>query len=79
MMSLSPDGRIIVLGVMKYGNKWFFMVYSIYNGTRLRKIPLQEDDQPNGMAMVNVAGNQCVAVSYRYFLFRVISSVEFIG
>ena len=69
MMCLSPEGRIIVLGAMKYGNKWLFMVYDIHNGARLQKIPLQEDDQPNGMAMVKVAGNQCVAVSYRYSLF----------
>ena len=68
MMSLSPDGRIIVLGVMKYGNKWLFMEYNVHTGARLRRVPLQEDDQPNGMTMVNVAGNQCVAVSYRYLI-----------
>ena len=67
MMSLSSDGRIIVLGGMKYGSKWLFMEYNVDTGARLRTSPLQEDDQPNGMTMVNVAGNQCVAVSYRYF------------
>ena len=77
MMSLSPDGRIIVLGGMKYGNKWLFMEYNVHTGARLRTSPLQEDDQPNGMTMVNVAGNQCIAVSYRYFLSGLFGSSPF--
>ena len=70
-MSLLPGGRVVVLGSeskekKKSHNIWILTQHDVHNGTMLKSTQLVHNNIPTGMAVVTVAGQDCVAVSYRY-------------
>ena len=70
-MSLLPGDRVIVLGSeskekKKSDNIWILAQFDVKNGTMLKSNQLLGGSVPTGMAVVTVAGQDCVAVSYRY-------------
>ena len=76
LMSLFENGSAVIFGRLRNqtrevegGEQWAFSMYNLKSGVLVGRKLLQRNAAPDGVAVVNLAGCQCLALSYGYVSF----------
>ena len=76
LMSLMENGTVVVFGRVRNNtpgaerpDQWAFSMYNLKGGVMLGRRLLEKNTVPDGVAIVNLGGCQCLAVSHGYVSF----------